>query len=99
MNAFVMTASRAAFGWPFFVTWNLVAYAKEQERSSAKAMVALCAIHRDLHDRTVGGCVVSNPLDDIASRELKAGSGRSLIKDQMACIRNDRNIIPHFDQT
>jgi len=44
MKTFVVNARRAAFGWPFYITWNLVAYAKEQERPSAKARVALCAI-------------------------------------------------------
>ena len=27
-------------GWPFYVTWNLAAYTKEQEGSSAKAKIA-----------------------------------------------------------
>jgi len=44
MKSFVVNARRAAFGWPFYITWNLAAYAKEQEGPSAKARVALCAI-------------------------------------------------------
>jgi hypothetical protein len=44
MKTFVVNARRAAFGWPFYNIWNLVAYAKEQEGPSAKAKVALCAL-------------------------------------------------------
>jgi len=44
MKIFVVNPRRAAFGWPLYVTWNLVAYAKEQEGPSAKARVAVCAI-------------------------------------------------------
>ena len=41
MKSFVVNARRAAFGWPFYVTWNLAAYTKEQEGPSAKAKVAV----------------------------------------------------------
>lgn len=30
MKTFVITARRAAFGWPFYVTRNLAAYTQEQ---------------------------------------------------------------------
>jgi hypothetical protein len=44
MKPFVVNVRRAAFGWPFYVAWNLAAYTKEQEVPSAKARVAVCAI-------------------------------------------------------
>jgi len=40
MKSFVVNARRAAFGWPFYVTWNLAAYTKEQDGPSAKVRVA-----------------------------------------------------------
>jgi hypothetical protein len=44
MKALVMNARRAAFGWPFYITWNLVVYAKEQEGPAAITKVAVFAI-------------------------------------------------------
>jgi hypothetical protein len=44
MKSFVVNATRAAFGWPFYVTWNLAAYTKEQDGPSAKVKVAVCGI-------------------------------------------------------
>jgi hypothetical protein len=29
MQPFVMSLTKAAFGWPVYATWNLVAYTKE----------------------------------------------------------------------
>jgi hypothetical protein len=42
MKTFVITARRAAFGWPFYVTQNLAAYTQEQAEPSAKLRVAFC---------------------------------------------------------
>jgi len=44
MKSFVVNARRAAFGWPFYVTWNLLAYTQEQEGPSAKVKVAVWSV-------------------------------------------------------
>jgi hypothetical protein len=40
MKPFIVTAKRAVFGWPFYSTWNLVAYTKEQQEPDRRFMVA-----------------------------------------------------------
>jgi hypothetical protein len=71
MKSFVVNARRAAFGWPFYVTWNLAAYAKEQEGPSAKAKVARLEFPAgDLYDCAMGVRVLHCPRDDMASRTL-----------------------------
>jgi hypothetical protein len=43
MQSFVMSFAKAAFGWPVYATWNLVAYTK-QCRQSARARKAITPI-------------------------------------------------------
>jgi hypothetical protein len=39
MQSFVMSFAKAAFGWPVYATWNLVAYTKECRRSAGARKV------------------------------------------------------------
>ena len=63
MKTLVVNARRAAFGWPFYVTWNLAAVREGQGRGLRHAA-------RNLHDCTMGVRMVHLPLDDMASRKL-----------------------------
>lgn len=44
MKPVVVNAKRAALGWPFYATWNVVAFMKEQETLEEKATIAVCGI-------------------------------------------------------
>jgi hypothetical protein len=44
MKLFAVSVRRAAFGWPLFATWNLVAHTREQQGTVAKVKTALLAL-------------------------------------------------------
>jgi hypothetical protein len=39
MKPFIISAKQAVFGWPFYSTWNLVAYMREQQEPDGRFMV------------------------------------------------------------
>jgi hypothetical protein len=41
---FEISLRRAAFGWPFYVTWNLVVHTRQQRSIAAKVETALGAV-------------------------------------------------------
>ena len=44
MKKYVVDMKRAAFGWPFYITWNLVAYTLEQGGPAAKVAVGFASM-------------------------------------------------------
>ena len=44
MKQYFVGMKRAAFGWPFYVTWNLVAYTREQRGPAAKIAVGFASL-------------------------------------------------------
>jgi hypothetical protein len=40
MKPFIVSVKQAVFGWPFYSTWNLVAYAREQQEPGERFKVA-----------------------------------------------------------
>jgi hypothetical protein len=44
MEPFEISVGRAAVGWPFYVTWNLVIHTREQRSIPAKITTALEAV-------------------------------------------------------
>ena len=44
MAPYEVSVRRAAFGWPFYVTWNLVIHTREQRSIPAKVETALGAV-------------------------------------------------------
>jgi hypothetical protein len=44
MKTFVVSSKKALFGWPFYATWNLAAYAVEQRDWRASAKMLLLAL-------------------------------------------------------
>ena len=43
MRQYAVGLKQAAFGWPFYIGWNLVAHTREQRGPAAKAAVGLAA--------------------------------------------------------
>lgn len=44
MRPYAVGMKRAAFGWPFYIGWNLVAYTREQRGPTAKLAVGFASM-------------------------------------------------------